>query len=156
MKICVKKETGNLIILDVGLYDSILMLKKKIEYKENIYVEQQQIIFKDQQLHNNLSLIDYNIKEESILSLNIKLNKIEIDIPEYIVYCREKSNFEDKYYEYFKIEKSAYTHKVLYSTKSDKVSINDKLNEIKKKFKCIQEEERKKFDDFFLDQLRCN
>ena len=56
------------------------------------------------------------------------------DLPKWVVYYREKIYPENgKYRDFFKIEKCPYSEKVIYSSKSNKVSIRDKLKEIKEK-----------------------
>lgn len=158
MQIFVKTQSGEKIIIDVLLSDTISKLKIKIQIqsKDNISFKDQQLFFNNLELHDNLRLIDYNIKNESVIYLHIMSFLSKSDIAEGIVYCIEKHN-ENEYYEYFKIDKSPYTHRVIYGTKSNKVSIYDKLKQIKNKLKSIKEDERKKYDEFFLQQLRrCN
>lgn len=56
------------------------------------------------------------------------------DLPKWVVYYREKIYPENgKYRDFFKIEKCPYSDKIICSTKSNKVSIRDKLKEIKEK-----------------------
>lgn len=150
MQIFVKTQSGDKIIIDMQLSDTSKQLKKKIQ------IQKEQILFL-----NNLRLTDYNIKNENVLYLHSmyyfteNLTKLDIYITEGIVYSVEK-NSENECIKYFKIDKSPYTNKVIYGTKSNEVSIYDKFKEIQKKLKCIKEDERKKYDEFFLQQLRCD
>jgi hypothetical protein len=63
---------GRLIPLKVKSSDTIINVKKKIQEKEGIPVEQQRLILCNL-LDDNLTLANYNIQEKSIIHLVIRL-----------------------------------------------------------------------------------
>jgi hypothetical protein len=56
-----------MIPLNVEWSDTIADLKKKYEYVEGILVNRQRLIFDRQQLHDDRTIADYNIQENSII-----------------------------------------------------------------------------------------
>jgi hypothetical protein len=64
---------GRLIPLKVKSSDTIINVKKKIQEKEGIPVEQQRLILGNHLLDDNLTLANYNIQEKSIIHLVIRL-----------------------------------------------------------------------------------
>ncbi|CAG8524679.1 6770_t:CDS:1 [Paraglomus brasilianum] len=69
----VKTLTGKTIITDFEGMETIAKLKERIQDKEGIPPEWQRLIFAGMQLENNLTLADYNIKQESTVHMVLRL-----------------------------------------------------------------------------------
>ena len=71
IKIYVKILTGRIITLDVVLTDTVDNVNAKIQDKEDIPPEQQQLIFSETQLEGHHALLTYNIQNGSVLHLQL-------------------------------------------------------------------------------------
>jgi hypothetical protein len=69
MKIYVKTLIGRIIELDVKPYDTIEIIKLKVQDKDGTPPNVQRLIFAGRELLNLLTLNDYNIQKESTLHL---------------------------------------------------------------------------------------
>ena len=71
-QIFVKLFDGETITLEVELSNSVEEIKAKIQEKEGILPENQQLTFNGKLLENGKTLADYNIEKESTLQLTVK------------------------------------------------------------------------------------
>ncbi|KYB27990.1 Polyubiquitin-like Protein [Tribolium castaneum] len=69
MQIFVESQTGEIITLQVHPADTIESVKQQIQNEKGIPADQQKMIHRGYPLEDSLTLVDYNIKEESTLYL---------------------------------------------------------------------------------------
>ncbi|KAF8821137.1 ribosomal-ubiquitin protein RPL40 [Cardiosporidium cionae] len=74
MRLKVRTMGGKTIVLEgVREEDSIMQLKQKVEEKEGMPVDQQRLIAGGKQLEDHLTIRDYDLKEDSVLHLVLRL-----------------------------------------------------------------------------------
>jgi ubiquitin C len=67
------KTLTNIITIEVSRTDTVENLKTKIEDKEGVKVEEQQLVFSGKKLENEKTLEEYNIEKESMIYLILHL-----------------------------------------------------------------------------------
>lgn len=73
MQIIVKTLVGKSIAIDVEAADNIASVKAKIAEKEGVPADQQRLIFGGKQLEDNMTLQEYNIADNSVLHMVLRL-----------------------------------------------------------------------------------
>ena len=73
MKILIKTITGRIIPIDVEPHDKIEKVKLKFQKQEGLHPDLQRLIYSGIQLEDNKTFADYNIKNESIIHIVLKL-----------------------------------------------------------------------------------
>ena len=76
MKILVKTPSGKIFEFKVKFKDTIQSIKEKIEYKEDIPLEDQRLVFGGKELEDYRIIGEYNIQDNQTINLLIKLKSI--------------------------------------------------------------------------------
>jgi ubiquitin len=87
MQIFLKTLTGRHITLEIGPTDCIEDVKVKIQDKEDITPDQQQLIFDVKQLEDGNTLQDYSIQKDSPMIHSKKAGRLELDIRKPTQHC---------------------------------------------------------------------
>jgi len=69
----IKTATGQLFFININPLETILFLKKQIYIQQDVSLDSQRIIFKGKQLEDHKRICDYNITNESILHIILRL-----------------------------------------------------------------------------------
>eukprot|EP00438_Fugacium_kawagutii_P002032 Skav205089 [mRNA] locus=scaffold2214:50871:51098:+ [translate_table: standard] len=67
MELPVKTMSGKTVVVQVQMTDTIESMKKQIQSKEGIPVEQQRLIFAGKELENDHKVADYNLLKDSTI-----------------------------------------------------------------------------------------
>ena len=73
IKIQIKTATGKLFVINIHPHETILRLKKQIYIQQDVSLESQRIIFEGKQLDDHKRICDYNITNESVLHIILRL-----------------------------------------------------------------------------------
>jgi hypothetical protein len=73
MQIFLRAVSGNTLTLEVEPSTLVEQLKRQIQDKEGIPLQQQRVVYAGKQLENNRAVSDYNIEKESTLYLLLRL-----------------------------------------------------------------------------------
>jgi hypothetical protein len=71
MQVFIRALTGKILTLDVEPFESIEIVKQKIQERERISPARQRLIF-GEELENQKTLADYNVQHESTLHLVLR------------------------------------------------------------------------------------
>ncbi|KAL5722886.1 hypothetical protein ACHQM5_006346 [Ranunculus cassubicifolius] len=84
MQIFVRTLEGRTRVVNVLRSDSVASLKEKIEVKERIPKDLQNLVFGGKLLESNRSLEEYGIEKESTLHLGLALSQFIVEVPVYV------------------------------------------------------------------------
>ncbi|GIX63588.1 ubiquitin family protein [Babesia caballi] len=73
MRVQVQTMMGQKLEVDVEPNETVLDLKKKLSKKQKLPVDQQRIIFEGKMLQDNKTLAEYNIKNNSVIHMVLRL-----------------------------------------------------------------------------------
>ncbi|KAG7619447.1 Ubiquitin domain [Arabidopsis suecica] len=71
MKMTVENESGSTFSIDIGLQDTVLTFKRKIEMTQRIPVSRQTIFFQGKLLEDHLDIFEWDILQNPLLHLSI-------------------------------------------------------------------------------------
>jgi len=73
INIQIKSATGKIIIININPHETILKLKKQIYISQDLSLDSQRIVFEGKQLEDHKRICDYNIKDESVVHIVLRL-----------------------------------------------------------------------------------
>jgi hypothetical protein len=73
INIQIKSATGKIIIININPLETILKLKKQIYISQDLSLDSQRIVFEGKQLEDHKRICDYNIKDESVVHIVLRL-----------------------------------------------------------------------------------
>eukprot|EP01084_Bolivina_argentea_P022423 41672_1 len=95
IQIFIQTLNGETIALEVAMNSTIENIKSQITSKQNIWIEEQKLIFQGETLNDIQTLQDYNIQNKSIITLIIKTRHVD----EKLVNILRTNNLYDDLYE---------------------------------------------------------
>lgn len=104
----------------------------------------------NEQQNNSKGIINGTKRERKINAQKLPEGINQENIPKYVYYCKEKYNFNGDLREFFRIEKHPNQKSVISSSKSNKIGLTQKLNEVKEILKKLDDNSYYNNDSFKL------